>query len=221
MKTKNFIKHLTLILCLVLSFSSCMTVQDALLNDAAARKAKNQPKPTASNHKKPSSAKPSDSKNTKPPAQNTGKQTANTTQSTVYTTSKDYLKKHPSVLTEYCMSWVGTPHVQGGMSKNGVDCSGFVSNVYKDVYGITLPRRSADMEKEVDLTVKQSQLKEGDLVFFGKNGVNHVGIYLQDNNFIHTSTSKGVIVSSLEEKYWKENYRSCGHHPKVNNKKHK
>ena len=86
-----------------------------------------------------------------------------------------------------------------------------------DVYNIELPRRSQDMEKEVNILSSKNKLKEGDLVFFGKNNVNHVGIFLHEDNFIHASTSKGVIVSSLKEKYWKNNFRSCGHHPKIKN----
>lgn len=131
----------------------------------------------------------------------------------VYAQSMKFLRKYGSSLTDYCISWVGTPYKAGGYSKNGVDCSGFVSNVYKDVYNIQLPRRSADMQQKVKILSSVNKMKEGDLVFFGKGKVNHVGIFIMGDKFIHASSSKGVIVSSLEEKYWKENFHSCGHHP--------
>jgi len=69
----------------------------------------------------------------------------------------------------------------------------------------------------------KTQLKEGDLVFFnGKEGkVNHVGIYIKEDNFIHASSSKGVMVSNLNEKYWANIYRRGGRHPELKNKKNK
>ena len=126
------------------------------------------------------------------------------------------LKQYGSNLTDYCISWVGTPYRAGGTTKKGVDCSGFVCSVYKDMYDIQLPRRSADMSKVVTILSDKNKMTEGDLIFFGKGRINHVGIFIRGNKFIHASSSKGVIVSSLEEKYWKENYNSCGHHPQRN-----
>lgn len=125
--------------------------------------------------------------------------------------------KYKSELTKYCEEWIGVPHKMGGIDKDGIDCSGFVYNVYKEVYGITLPRRSQDMEKVVNPIEEKQELKEGDLVFFnGKQGsVNHVGIYLKDNQFIHTSSSKGVMISNLDEKYWFNIYRRGGRHPEL------
>ncbi|MCH3923538.1 MAG: NlpC/P60 family protein [Bacteroidales bacterium] len=148
----------------------------------------------------------------------------NSNNSTVFADSKQYLKEHSTKLTNYCSSWIGTPHVMGGMSKDGVDCSGFVWNVYNDVFNINLPRTSQDMEKAVEIIDNQEDLKEGDLVFFNGgsgNKVNHVGIFINKDKFVHASSSKGVIVSSLNEKYWKNLYRSGGHHPKMKNKKRK
>lgn len=68
-------------------------------------------------------------------------------------------------------------------------------------------------KKPLPILSDKNKMKEGDLVFFGKGKVNHVGIFLRNDRFIHASTSKGVIVSSLEEKYWKDKFHSCGHHP--------
>lgn len=137
--------------------------------------------------------------------------------------NKNTTKIPKTELTEYCKDWIGTPHVMGGMTKQGVDCSGFVDNVYMDVYGISLPRNSQDIEKVVEPIDDKTQLKEGDLVFFnGKEGkVNHVGIYIKEDNFIHASSSKGVMVSNLNEKYWANIYRRGGRHPELKNKKNK
>lgn len=154
------------------------------------------------------------SNTTKPRTEKTSNNSSiNTTNNDVYANSMKELKSYGSSLTDYCITWVGTPYRSGGTTKKGVDCSGFVGNVYKDVYNINLPRRSVDMQKAVTILSDKNKMKEGDLVFFGKGKVNHVGIFLRNDRFIHASTSKGVIVSSLEEKYWKDKFHSCGHHP--------
>lgn len=111
-------------------------------------------------------------------------------------------------------SWLGVPHRYGGMTKKGVDCSGFVSIVYEKIYGVKLERSSADMLSKNCKKVKKGSLEEGDLVFFRtgkKRGpVNHSGIYLKDGKFIHTSTSRGVMISSLDEEYYRKTYYSGG-----------
>ncbi|WP_102406099.1 C40 family peptidase [Parabacteroides bouchesdurhonensis] len=104
--------------------------------------------------------------------------------------------------------WLGVPHKMGGGTKRGVDCSGFVAIIFREVYGKQLSRSSADMLKYNCRKVSRANLREGDLVFFrtggkGKKNVpNHVGIYLKNGRFIHTSTSRGVMVSSLSEPYY-------------------
>lgn len=140
-----------------------------------------------------------------------------TTNNDIYVQSMQFLKNNASDITDYCVTWVGTPHKMGGMNRDGVDCSGFVCNVYQDVYNVKLPRNSGKMQQECKIYKSITQLKEGDLLFFGKDNVNHVGIFIKKDKFVHASTSKGVIVSSVEEKYWKENFHSCGHHPQVKN----
>lgn len=110
--------------------------------------------------------------------------------------------------------WLNTPHVDGGISRSGVDCSGLVYMVYKNVYGTMLERNSGNMLKKNCRKIRMSRLKEGDLVFFntagkGKASVNHVGIYLKDKKFVHTSTSRGVIVSCLKEDYFDRTW-VCG-----------
>ena len=102
--------------------------------------------------------------------------------------------------------WQGTPNQFGGNSKNGIDCSAFVKNVYHDGFNITLPRTTQN-QVEKGYLVYKNQLQVGDLVFF-KTGwrTRHVGIYIGNNEFIHASTSKGVITSKLDNVYWKKNY---------------
>lgn len=112
--------------------------------------------------------------------------------------------------------WLGVPHKLGGLTKRGVDCSGFVTIVYREVYGKRLSRSSADMLKHNCKKVSRGKLKEGDLVFFktsrgGKRKTpNHVGIYLKNGRFIHTSTSKGVVVSRLSEPYYTRTWLTGG-----------
>lgn len=111
--------------------------------------------------------------------------------------------------------WLGVPHRLGGLTKKGVDCSGFVAIVFREVYGKQLARSSADMLKHNCKKVSRANLKEGDLVFFrtgkGRKKVpNHVGIYLKNGKFIHTSTSSGVIVSSLSEPYYVRSWLTGG-----------
>ncbi|MDR1846593.1 MAG: C40 family peptidase [Bacteroidales bacterium] len=122
-------------------------------------------------------------------------------------------EKINDALTDYCNEWLGSPYKFGGLSKKGVDCSGFVYSVYRDLYGVTLPRRSADMITAVSVVDSKDSLQRGDILFFhnGKGKINHVGIYLESNRFIHSSTSQGVIISTLNETYWQLHYHCGGH----------
>lgn len=109
-------------------------------------------------------------------------------------------------------SWMGTPHCDGGSSKNCTDCSGFVCNVYKEVYKTTLPRSSDEQYKNAE-KVKQKHLKEGELVFFTiatKNKISHVGIYLANNKFVHVSSKKGVRIDDLSDPYYEKTFKSGG-----------
>ena len=87
---------------------------------------------------------------------------------------------------------IGIKYRGGGTTKAGFDCSGFVSYVYKDL-GVSLPRTSSGMYASGS-KVNKSDLASGDLVFFNTSskGVSHVGIYIGDGKFIHSSSSKGV-----------------------------
>jgi cell wall-associated NlpC family hydrolase len=110
--------------------------------------------------------------------------------------------------------WLGTPYRRGQSSMRGTDCSGFVLNVYRSVYGKNLARNSADMLRVNCRSIPRQNLREGDLVFFATNRVSkrvsHVGIYLKNGRFAHASTSKGVIVSSLDEAYYRQRWVAGG-----------
>ncbi|MCM1482864.1 MAG: C40 family peptidase [Muribaculaceae bacterium] len=108
--------------------------------------------------------------------------------------------------------WIGVPYLYGGNDTDGVDCSGFVLQVYSKALGIKLPRNSAK-QQEYCTGTERTDMREGDLVFFTVNGgssVGHVGIYIGDGRMIHASSSKGVIISPLSQKYYMDNFHSCG-----------
>jgi len=108
-------------------------------------------------------------------------------------------------------AWLDTPYKMGGCSKKGVDCSCFVQSVFRQAYGIALSRTSHEMFNDV-IKVDKSRLCMGDLVFLrnGKRKIYHVGIYLKDNKFVHVTTVNGVIISSLQEKYYKKHFYAAG-----------
>jgi peptidoglycan endopeptidase LytE len=97
----------------------------------------------------------------------------------------------------------GTPYRWGGTTPKGFDCSGFVRYVY-EAKGIDLPRTSVQMYDKAGARV--TDLKAGDLVFFASGIVNHVGIYIGNNQFISSTTSVGVTVDSLASSYWGSRY---------------
>jgi murein DD-endopeptidase / murein LD-carboxypeptidase len=97
------------------------------------------------------------------------------------------------------------PYRYGGRSESGIDCSGFVKKIFNSVYNIELPGNSSKVIFQQTKNVK-GEMKEGDLVFFKikKNIISHVGIYLGNGKFAHASMHSGIIVSDLDEPYYKK-----------------
>lgn len=106
--------------------------------------------------------------------------------------------------------WMGVPYKYAGNTQKGVDCSGFVAQVYRVFTSKPLPRSSSELAKVV-VTKPVAKLQEGDLVFFNYDGKNsHVGIYLQNGWFVHASTVKGVVLSDLNASYYKVKFSKGG-----------
>ncbi len=107
--------------------------------------------------------------------------------------------------------WVGTRYKYAGKSKKGIDCSGFVGEMYKNTYCINLAGGSRDIWPTV-IPIEKKDLKEGDILFFKiKRGqISHVGIYLGNNKFAHASVAYGVIISDLDEEYYKKYFFKGG-----------
>ncbi len=92
------------------------------------------------------------------------------------------------------------------MSKKGVDCSGFTYLTFHSKLGYTIPR-STDRQVLIGTKVPRGSLHVGDLIFFHTSAFyNHVGIYLGDATFLHASTSRGVMISSMKLEYWANRY---------------
>lgn len=105
--------------------------------------------------------------------------------------------------------WMGTRYRLGGTSKDGIDCSAFMQTLFLGLYGITLPRTARE-QYDFSRKISRTELKEGDLVFFNTiGGVSHVGMYLQNNKFVHASTS-GVTISDLYDEYWSRKFIGVG-----------
>jgi len=115
-------------------------------------------------------------------------------------------------ILERGMSLIGTRYRFGGTSEAGFDCSGFIGYLFREEAGMNLPRSTREMINVDAPLVSRSKLKPGDLLFFATNGrrgrVSHAGIYLGDNQFIHSSSSRsgGVRVDSLGDSYWSKTF---------------
>ena len=106
------------------------------------------------------------------------------------------------------MDWLGTPYHFGGSNNRGIDCSAFVLTIFDYSAHISLPRTARE-QFTVGMKIKKSELEFGDLVFFhtySRSFASHVGIYLGDNLFAHSSSRYGVTVSSLESTFYNKRF---------------
>ncbi|WP_298900449.1 C40 family peptidase [uncultured Psychroserpens sp.] len=128
--------------------------------------------------------------------------------STSRTPSSSTTSKEIKNIINYAKTFEGTRYKYGGTTKRGMDCSGLVVTAFK-IEDVLLPRTTGDLSKRGDW-IDVKEVKEGDLLFFAtkKNSrkINHVGIVTKSRpghvEFIHSTTSRGVITSNLAEKYW-------------------
>ena len=122
-----------------------------------------------------------------------------------------YNKTIDNILTE-AQTYLGTPYRYGGTTRSGIDCSAFVLSVFGAAAGLTLPRVAASQSQEGE-KVEKENLQKGDLIFFSHGRrISHVGIVEEvteegEIKFIHAATSKGVMISSLNDSYWGPKFR--------------
>lgn len=123
---------------------------------------------------------------------------------TAYAVSR-YDEARVSLMQAY-RDWKGTPYRLGGKSQTGVDCSSFVSLIFDDYFGVELPATTRLLLNEGQ-GVRRTSVRTGDLVFFrtGRKTL-HVGIMVEEGEFLHASTSQGVTMSSIYDRYWSNRY---------------
>lgn len=115
-------------------------------------------------------------------------------------------------LYQFISEWYAVPYKYGSCSKEGTDCSGFVNALYQNVYHKSLERKANDIFIKQCKKIDKNDVKEGDLVFFKieTKDISHVGVYLKNNKFVHASTQKGVIISDLNEPYYRKYFYAFG-----------
>ena len=116
----------------------------------------------------------------------------------------------PDDISIYAVSPVGSPYRLGGTSpETGLDCSGFVDHVFRQIAGVNLPHDSQAISESTQ-ALDRTDLQPGDLVFFNTldHAFSHVGIYLGDDRFVHATSSRtgSVMVSRLSDRYWRERF---------------
>jgi lipoprotein Spr len=121
-------------------------------------------------------------------------------------------KLHNINLLKIIDEWWGTSYCMGGSTKNCIDCSALTQIIIQSIYSINLPR-TAQEQYNYSKHIGMEDLDEGDLVFFNTGGsrdITHVGVYLLNNKFVHAATTGGVMVSDLNDSYWKVRYKGAG-----------
>lgn len=117
-------------------------------------------------------------------------------------------QKLKKILTHYD-EWEGVSYKFGGNSRKGIDCSAYMQRVFADEFDFNLPRSSHEQAK-LGSRIGKNDLDTGDLVFFKTSPQErHVGVYIGEGKFIHASSSAGVTVSTLDDKYWRTRYEQA------------
>ncbi|MBR1615526.1 MAG: C40 family peptidase [Treponema sp.] len=118
-------------------------------------------------------------------------------------------------LVTYSKEFLGCPYKSGSTGPATFDCSGYVYSMFRESIGVQLPRKSSAMYARAK-KIEDSEIRAGDLLFFtttSSGTISHVGIYLEDGNFIHSASDgpeTGVIISTIKSGYWKTHYNSAG-----------
>ena len=107
-------------------------------------------------------------------------------------------------------TYLGVPYRWGGTTRQGMDCSALTRAVFREAYGLELPRTSGEMSRLGRRVEPENSLKPGDLVFFRLSesgpGISHVGVYVGEGRFAHASASRGGVVDELTTPYFKSRY---------------
>jgi lipoprotein Spr len=115
-------------------------------------------------------------------------------------------------LYKFIDQWYGVKYKYGGNDDKGIDCSAFSQKLYSSIYNTPIERTSRQQHRNAEKVKNYEEAEEGDLVFFRihRVRVSHVGVYLANGYFVHASRSRGVMISSLNEKYWNRRFAGCG-----------
>ena len=116
----------------------------------------------------------------------------------------------PDEIIKTAKQYLGVPHCMGGTTMKCIDCSGLLVAVFGK-HGIQLPHNSEEQARFGKIMTRRDELKKGDLVFFIRSYkthyfITHSGIYIGNNEFIHTSSTVGVTITSLTDPYWNEKF---------------
>ncbi len=114
-------------------------------------------------------------------------------------------------LYSFIDEWYGVAYKYGGKNKSGIDCSNFVCTLYSSVYSKSIIGTTSSIFNQCTI-ISKNNLQEGDLVFFKIEGntISHMGVYLQNNKFVHASTKKGIMIDDLNEEYYIKYYFKGG-----------
>lgn len=124
--------------------------------------------------------------------------------------NKDVEQVTNKLLFSFIDDWWSTRYRFGGTTKKGIDCSSYTSHLLSEVFGLVLPRTARE-QYAICSKINKDDLLEGDLVFFNtRGGVSHVGVYLGDGYFTHSSCSSGVTISNLSDNYYSKKFIGGG-----------